>query len=139
MMFKKMVLTLLLCSVATLAIVACGGTGNSTSTPASATDQSASRNEVHMSAQDFVQSSVTISKGSSIILVDDGAVPHEITNGTWDNGSAKTLKEAGVPVVHGYTPRSNVRKIEAENAFEEVSYKHDRAVRYFPIRIDKSA
>lgn len=100
MMFKKMVLTLLLCSVATLVIVACGGTGNSTSTPSSATDKSGSRNEVHMSAQDFVQSSVTISKGSSIILVDDVAVPHEITNGTWDNGSAKTLKEAGAPVVH---------------------------------------
>jgi NADH:ubiquinone oxidoreductase subunit D len=33
----------------------------------------------------------------------------------------------------------NVRKIEAENAFEKVSYKHDRAVRYVPIRIDKSA
>ncbi len=64
MMFKKMVLTLLLCSVATLAIVACGGTGNSTSTPASATDKSGSRNEVHMSAQDFVQSSLTMSKVS---------------------------------------------------------------------------
>jgi hypothetical protein len=79
MLVKKMVLTLLLCSVATLAIVACGGTGNATSTPASATDTSGSRNEVHMSAQDFVQSSLTMSKGRSIILVDDGAVPHEIT------------------------------------------------------------
>jgi len=104
MMIKKIIVILLLCSVATMIFVACGSTGapngTATSTPtAESTTGNTSRNEVHMSYQTFNQSSITISKGSSIILIDDVAVPHDITNGTWDNGSAKVLKETGAPAV----------------------------------------
>ena len=52
-----------------------------------------------MSSQTFVQSSMTISKGSSLTLVDDVAVPHFIANGTWDNNTARPLKETTAPSV----------------------------------------
>ena len=48
----------------------------------------------------FEQSSVTISKGSMLTLVDTQAVPHIITNGSWVNGAAKPAKEAGAPTVN---------------------------------------
>ena len=92
-MIKKIVVVLLLCSAALMLFVACGGTTGNTST-------SGSRNEVHMSYQTFVQSSVTISKGSSITLVNDVAVPHHIANGTWDNKNAKPVKETNAPAVN---------------------------------------
>ncbi len=97
MMIKKIVVTLLLCSAALMLFVACSGapsdsTGN--------TSTSGSSNEVHMSAQTFVQSSTTISKGSSIALVDDVGVPHHIANGTWDNNNAKPMKETNAPSVN---------------------------------------
>jgi plastocyanin len=52
-----------------------------------------------MSYQTFVQTPVTIRKGSRITLVDDVAVPHAIENGIWDN-TAKPLKETNAPVVN---------------------------------------
>jgi hypothetical protein len=89
MLIKKIVAILLLCSAATLLIVACGGTGTpggTTATPtiestAGNTGTSGSSTEVHMSYVNFARSSVTIRKGSSITLVDDVAVPHAIANG----------------------------------------------------------
>src|SRR6266487_678002 len=107
-MIKRIVIILLLCSAATLLFVACGGTSSpgSTITPTpttgSTTDNTGtngSRNEVHMSYQTFVQSSMTISKDGSITLADDVAVPHHIANGTWDNTTAKPMKEANAPSV----------------------------------------
>jgi plastocyanin len=53
-----------------------------------------------MSYQTFVQSSITISKGRSITLVDDVAVPHLIANGIWDNNTAKPMNEANTPSVN---------------------------------------
>jgi hypothetical protein len=91
MMIKKAGVILLLCSAALMLVVACGGTGAPGGTTGN-TSTSGSSNEVHMSAQTFVQSSMTISKGSSITLVDDVAVPHHIANGTWDNNTAQPVK-----------------------------------------------
>ena len=53
-----------------------------------------------MGGANFLESSITISKGQSINLIDDVAVLHIITNGTW-NGSSQVLKaEAGAPTVN---------------------------------------
>ncbi|HET8910772.1 MAG TPA: hypothetical protein VFN23_04875, partial [Ktedonobacteraceae bacterium] len=42
---------------------------------------------VHMGAGGFDQPSITISKGSRLLLVDDDAVEHVILNGSWQNGN----------------------------------------------------
>ncbi len=55
---------------------------------------------VQMGLANFLQSSITIPKGSMLTLVDTQAVPHIITNGSWVNGAAKPAKEAGAPTVN---------------------------------------
>jgi plastocyanin len=55
---------------------------------------------VHMGMTNFLQSTVTISKGSKLTLVDDQQVLHMIMNGTWVNGTAKPAKEPGAPTVN---------------------------------------
>lgn len=88
-MIKKIVVTLLLCSAATIMFVACGGSaGGGSGSPT-----------VHMGNTNFTQPSITISKGSSLTLVDDVAVTHIISNGSWVNGTAKPATEAGAPTV----------------------------------------
>ncbi len=52
-----------------------------------------------MGNTNFTQPSITISKGSSLTLVDDVAVTHIISNGSWVNGTAKPAKEPGAPTV----------------------------------------
>ena len=54
---------------------------------------------VHMGETTFLQPSVTISKGSSLNLIDDVAVTHIIGNGSWVNGTAKPSTEPGAPTV----------------------------------------
>ncbi|MBA2286909.1 MAG: hypothetical protein H0W02_15665 [Ktedonobacteraceae bacterium] len=53
-----------------------------------------------MNQSNFVQTSITISKGDSINLINDATVPHIIQNGTWDNGVAKNVQESGAPTVN---------------------------------------
>ncbi|HET8842651.1 MAG TPA: plastocyanin/azurin family copper-binding protein [Ktedonobacteraceae bacterium] len=55
---------------------------------------------VHMGAAGFNQPSVTISKGSKLLLVDDSSIEHDILNGTWQNGNPADTQEAGAPVVN---------------------------------------
>jgi hypothetical protein len=55
---------------------------------------------VHMSAANFSQPSVTIPKGSKLLLVDDVAVLHILANGSWENGVPKPAKEPGAPAVN---------------------------------------
>ena len=92
MLIKRIVIVLLVCSAVSALIAACGGVGT--------TGTGGSTIEVHMSYATFTQSSVTISKGSSITLVNDVAVPHAIANGTWDNNTPRPLKEASAPSVN---------------------------------------
>jgi plastocyanin len=54
---------------------------------------------VHMNVVSFTQPSVTISKGSTLLLVDDVAVPHILANGSWQNGTATAANEPGAPSV----------------------------------------
>ncbi len=55
---------------------------------------------VHMSAANFTQPSVTIVKGSRLLLVDDVAVTHILANGSWQHGTAAPAHEPGAPTVN---------------------------------------
>ena len=77
--------------VVSVLVVACGGGGNA---------GGGSRTDVHMGQTDFTQASITISKGSSLNLINDTAVTHIIANGTWENNTAKPGAEPGAPSVN---------------------------------------
>ena len=89
-MSKKLFAILLLGSAMTLILIACSAT---TAAPREASSQ------VHMNATNFDQSSITIKKGESITLIDDAPISHIISNGTWNNGTAKLASEPGAPRV----------------------------------------
>ncbi len=83
---KKLTTGLIVLSLVTVLAVACGSSGGGST-------------DVHMGNTNFAQSSVTISKGSSLNLVDDVAVTHIISNGSWVNGTPKPMTESGAPTV----------------------------------------
>lgn len=81
---------LLVLAMLTVLLAACSIHGGSATTgPA-----------VHMGNTNFLQSSITIQKGQSVELIDNVAVEHIITNGTWKNGQQEKLKESNAPVYH---------------------------------------
>jgi plastocyanin len=73
-----------------LTAASCGGTGGSAGTDTS----------VHMGETTFTQPSVTISKGSSLNLIDDVPVLHVVSNGTWADNTAKPAIEPNAPTVN---------------------------------------
>ena|SRR5947209_3124308 len=73
-----------------LTAASCGGTGGGTGTGTS----------VHMGETTFTQTSVTISKGSSLNLINDVPVVHIISNGTWADNTAKPTVEPDAPNVN---------------------------------------
>jgi plastocyanin len=87
---KKFLVAFILFCIATLAIAACASGGAKGSA-------SGGNMQVHMSDQNFAQSTVTIHKGDSITLTDDTATPHIIANGTWQNSSPMPMHEQGMP------------------------------------------
>ncbi|MBA2396488.1 MAG: hypothetical protein H0V70_27500 [Ktedonobacteraceae bacterium] len=54
---------------------------------------------VHLSAGAFLQSSVTISKGSKLMLIDDVSSLHVLANGSWKSGAPNPMREPGAPVI----------------------------------------
>ena len=86
-MYKKVLIGLALLALLTTTLAACSI--HDTAGPSGPT--------VHMGNADFLQSTITIQKGQSILLVDDTASPHIITNGSWKNGKAVSAKESGAP------------------------------------------
>ena len=54
---------------------------------------------IHMDAGSFVQSTVLLSKGSSLILTDDSSSEHILANGTWNHNQAQLTREPGAPLV----------------------------------------
>ena len=89
---KKILLTIFALSLLTMLFVACGGSGGGSSYNGP--------NTVHMGDTEFLQSLITIKKGSKLTLVDDSAQQHIIENGTWTNdGMMKPLSEQGAPKV----------------------------------------
>ena len=56
-----------------------------------------SPNTVHMNANAFEKTSITINKGESVNLVNDVPIAHVIANGTWDSNTPKPTNTAGAP------------------------------------------
>lgn len=54
---------------------------------------------VHMGIGSFAQPSITIAKGSKLLLIDDGSYTHILANGSWQGGQPKAGTEAGAPSV----------------------------------------
>ncbi len=89
---KKLIAIFVALSVVTvLTAASCGGSGGS---------GGSGDTGVHMGETTFLQSSVTISKGSSLNLIDDVPVLHIIGNGSWVNNVIKPAREPGAPVVN---------------------------------------
>jgi plastocyanin len=88
---KKLIATFVVLGLLTvLTAASCGGSGGSAGGGPS----------VHMGETTFLQPSVTISKGSSLNLIDDVPVLHIIGNGSWVNNVTKPAIEPGAPVVN---------------------------------------
>ncbi len=90
-MYKKILVGLVLLGILTTTIAACG-IYDVSNVPTGPT--------VHMGGANFLQPSITISKGQSINLIDDVAVEHIIKNGTWNGGSMVLKAESGAPTVN---------------------------------------
>jgi plastocyanin len=90
-MYKKIFVGLVLLGILTTAIAACG-IYDEANVPTGPT--------VHMGGANFLQSSIKISKGQSINLIDDVAVEHIIRNGTWNGNNTVLKAEAGAPSVN---------------------------------------
>jgi plastocyanin len=89
---KKLISVVVLLSFVTLLVVACGGSGNGSG--------GGNSTDVHMGLVNFVQPTVTISKGSSLNLVNDTATVHLIQNGMWKGSIPEAVQEAGAPTVN---------------------------------------
>ncbi len=98
---KKLCVILLLCSVFSILIVACGEQSMGSS--------AGSANAVHTNDLIFLQDQMTIKKGESITVINDAATLHVIANGTWKDGIQETLKEPGAPA--GLTLQGNETKV----------------------------
>src|SRR5215467_229515 len=85
---NKILTVLVVLILVTMLVAACAGPGGGGST------------DVHMGNISFTQSSVTISKGSSLNLIDDVAVVHIIGNGSWKNGESIPASEPDAPTVN---------------------------------------
>jgi plastocyanin len=92
---KKFALLFVLFSLAAALLTACGGSAGSC-----VSSSSGSTPTVQVCGNNFAQSSITISKGQSLTLVDDASSTHIIANGSWVNGSAELKQEPGVPIVN---------------------------------------
>jgi plastocyanin len=55
---------------------------------------------VHMTAVDFVSTTVVVAKGGMLRLVDDGNYTHIFRNGSWDGSTAHPTTEPGAPAVN---------------------------------------
>jgi plastocyanin len=71
-------------------------TGNTSSAQS---NQSTEPGTAHMGIASFTQQTVTLTKGSTLKLVDDGNFTHIIANGSWDGSNSKPAREPGAPSV----------------------------------------
>lgn len=96
---KKLVTLFVLLSLGAAFLTACGNSGSCGSSSSSNSGDSGTPT-VYMCGTNFEQTSITISKGQSLTLVNNSSATHIIANGSWVNGSAQTGKEAGAPTVN---------------------------------------
>lgn len=104
---KKFALLSVLVSLAAALLTACSGSAGSCGSSSSSGSSSGSTPTVHMCGNNFVQSSITISKGQSLTLVDDSSTGHSIANGSWVNGSAQPKQEPGALAVNNLQINGN--------------------------------
>jgi plastocyanin len=95
---KKLLATFVLLGLFIL-VTACGSASTSAGSGNSSTTGSGNVT-VHLGEMNFIQSSITIPRGSSITLVEDSATPHIISNGSWMDGNSQPMQESGAPVVN---------------------------------------
>jgi len=62
---------------------------------------------VHLGVSSFAQSTVTISKGSKLLLIDDGQFPHILDKGMWVNSTPHPTTEPGTPTVQNLNVNGN--------------------------------
>jgi len=84
---------------------ASAGTGPSSSATSSS---GGGEPTVHLGAANFVQPSVDVPKGSKLMLIEDVAVLHILSNGSWVNGSPRPAKEPGAPTINNLQVSGNV-------------------------------
>jgi plastocyanin len=104
---KKLLAVLVFLGLLSL-VAACGGSSTSSGSASSTPTTSGGGNvTVHLGNMTFLQSSITISKGSSITLANDSAALHIIANGSWVNGSPQPMQESGAPVANNVQVSGN--------------------------------
>ena len=92
---KKMLALIVIVSVLSVFVVACGQGAAANSSGG----RSSHVTDVHMGVQSFLQSSVTIKQGDSLNLINDASDVHLISLGQWVNGAPKPEKEPGAAQV----------------------------------------
>ncbi len=98
-MKKLLGVFLLLALVATL-VVACGGSDSGNSSNGTSGTGS---NTVGLDSSNFAQSSITVSKGSSLTLTNNTGATHIVSNGTWNGNTPKPGAETGAPTASSIT------------------------------------
>jgi plastocyanin len=97
-MAKKCVTFISLLVLATVLLTSCGIADNSA--------QSAGT-QVRMGLSNFIDTTVTIQQGESVVLVDTVSSTHIITNGTWDGNTPIVKTEAGAPKINVTVANAN--------------------------------
>lgn len=88
-MYKKLLFGVVFLALLTTLLAACSIEDTASNAP--------SGPSVHMGNASFVQTTITVSKGQSINLMDDVGATHIVTNGFWKGTSPDTSKESGAP------------------------------------------
>jgi plastocyanin len=107
---KILVMFLAILAIGSILLAACSRPGTITTTARTTPTTSSGGGKsggggcasgtVHMSASNFKQSCVNISKGSKVTLVDDVQVLHIITNGHWVNSTPQLSVQPGAPKIN---------------------------------------
>ncbi len=111
--FRLVLLMLAALALGSILLAACARPGTPSASvgtgPSSSGSSSSGGGEptVHMGVSTFVQTSVDVPKGSKLMLIDDDAYVHLLSNGSWVNGTAKPAKEPGAPTVNNLQINGN--------------------------------
>jgi len=109
---KILVMFLVILALGSILLAACTRPGTITTTTGTTPTASSSggggaggcaSGTVHLSASNFTQPCVNISKGSKVTLVDDVQVLHIITNGQWVNDNPQLTVQPGAPTINNVT------------------------------------
>jgi plastocyanin len=96
-MTKQSIAKMVLVGAVAVTLAACGSAGAGSNNAAAGSDTTGTA--IHMDNTKFIPASISIQKGTSASLIADTFVPHIIANGTWENGTAKAVREPGAPQV----------------------------------------